>query len=129
MASEEKNISQPLKLYLELLNIVCNEKPKDKRSVLSFLFGSDAEVRQLQKSNNVAATSLDLVRKNELLILSNQRSLVASALHLKKNEENLNISFQALNRKLLQLIYDQALGRERMNKLNLHGRIRADSSV
>ena len=73
--------------------------------------------------------SLDLVRKNELLILSNQRSLVASALHLKKNEENLNISFQALNRKLLQLIYDQALGRERMNKLNLHGRIRADYRI
>lgn len=129
VASEEKNISQPLKLYLELLNVVCDDKPKDKRSVLSFLFGSDAEVRQLQKSNNVAATSLNLVRKNELLILSNQRSLVSSALHLKKNEENLNISFQALNRKLLQLIYDQALGRERMNKLNLHGRIRADYRI
>ena len=124
VTSPDSNISPALASYVQLLKVVC--KQKTRRSVLSFLFGSDDQVKKLERSSVATHNSFEIVRRNEATILDNQRLLASATGHIQKNEANLLKSFNTANRRLLQLTYDLALTVNHESQVSLHEKIRSE---
>ena len=125
LTTPQKSLPTSLAVYINLLKIVC-DRQQTRRSVWSFLFGSDPQIQKLERNSVISHNSFDLVRKNEKIILRNQRLLSAATNHINKNEKDMMISFNQANRRLIQLTYDLGFSMDHQSKLALHEQIRGE---